>query len=64
MQIEIQEMVNSPKPKKVIGTQISQDLYDKLKQESDDQFMSLSDLLRKIIYVYYRNLNETEKESN
>lgn len=57
MQIDINEISNTSKAKKVIGTQISQELYDKLKAESEQQFMSISDLLRKIIYVYYKNLD-------
>lgn len=40
-------------PKKVIGTQISLDMYDRLKEEAENEFMSISDLLRKIIFKYY-----------
>lgn len=44
--------------KKVVGTQISHDLYLKLKSEADDEFMSISDLLRKIIFKYYNDRKE------
>ena len=55
MQIQIQESdANANVTKKVIGTQISQDLYNQLKAEADDSFMSISDLLRKIIFNYYQ----------
>lgn len=55
MQIQIQESdANTNVTKKVIGTQISQDLYNQLKAEADDSFMSISDLLRKIIFNYYQ----------
>lgn len=54
MDIKIKE-VNKESIKKVIGTQISQELYDKLKEEADDNFMSVSDLLRKIIFMYYKD---------
>lgn len=55
MQIQIQESeANVNVPKKVIGTQISQDLYNQLKAEADNSFMSISDLLRKIIFNYYQ----------
>ena len=47
--------------KKVVGTQVSQKLYDQLKAEADDAFMSISDLLRKIIFLYYKR--EKEKEN-
>lgn len=41
--------------KKVVGTQVSQKLYDQLKAEADNAFMSISDLLRKMIFLYYKN---------
>lgn len=47
--------------KKVVGTQVSQKLYNQLKAEADDAFMSISDLLRKIIFLYYKR--EKEKEN-
>ena len=40
--------------KKVVGTQIPHNLYLKLKEEADNEFMSISDLLRKIIFTYYK----------
>ena len=38
--------------KKVVGTQISQELFLQLKDEAEENFMSISDLLRKIIFIY------------
>ena len=57
MEIEIKE-TSVISQKKVVGTQVTAELYDKLKQEADEAFMSVSDLLRKIIYMYYKNQNE------
>lgn len=55
MQIQIQESdANTNVTKKVIGTQVSQELYNQLKAEADNSFMSISDLLRKIIFNYYQ----------
>lgn len=54
MGIEIKEKSNVTE-KKVVGTQISQSMYDRLKAEADSDFMSISDLLRKIIFLYYRD---------
>lgn len=54
MGIEIKEKSNITE-KKVVGTQISQSMYDRLKAEADSDFMSISDLLRKIIFLYYRD---------
>ena len=45
--------------KKVVGTQISQELFLKLKDEAEKNFMSVSDLLRKIIFIYYRDKDVT-----
>ena len=52
------------KEKKVVGTQITQEMYQKLKKESEENFMSISDLLRKIIYLYYKNQSIEEKKGN
>lgn len=60
MEIKIEEK-ETVVTKKVVGTQISQKLYDQLKAEADDAFMSISDLLRKIIFLYYKR--EKEKEN-
>lgn len=56
MGIEIKEKSNITE-KKVVGTQIPQSMYDRLKAEADSDFMSISDLLRKIIFLYYRDKN-------
>ena len=61
MKINIEEK-EKPVVKKVVGTQISQKMYDQLKRESDSGFMSISDLLRKIIFLYYRDI-ENRKEN-
>lgn len=54
MGIEIKETSNNT-AKKVVGTQITAELYEQLKAEAEFEFMSVSDLLRKIIYLYYRD---------
>lgn len=54
MAIEIKE-TEKETVKKVVGTQINQELFIKLKEEAEENFMSISDLLRKIIFVYYRD---------
>lgn len=59
MEIEIRETSNTCQ-KKVVGTQITADLYEQLKADAEFEFMSISDLLRKIIYLYYRD----KKNSN
>ncbi len=61
MEIKIQENEKIAE-KKVVGTQVSQKLYDQLKGEAESAFMSISDLLRKIIFLYYKNI-ENEREN-
>ena len=60
MAIEIKE-IEKEATKKVVGTQVDQELFLKLKEESDENFMSISDLLRKIIFMYYRDKERKEK---
>ena len=50
-EIEIKEGSLSTE-KKVVGTQVTAEVYNKLKQQADEDFMSISDLLRKIIILY------------
>ena len=59
MSIEIKE-TEKETIKKVVGTQISQDLFFQLKDEAEENFMSISDLLRKIIFIYYKNKKAKE----
>lgn len=60
MEIKIRE-TEKQIAKKVVGTQISQALYDQLKEESEEAFMSISDLLRKIIFLYYKDVQNREE---
>ena len=60
MAIEIKE-IEKEATKKVVGTQVNQELFLKLKEEADENFMSISDLLRKIIFMYYRDKERKEK---
>lgn len=52
MELRISEVESTKK--KVVGTQISAELYDRLKAEAQAEFMSVSDLLRKLIIIYFR----------
>lgn len=53
MDIEIKEG-SATVEKKVIGTQINMSTYNELKEMAEKDFMSISDLLRKIIVLYLR----------
>lgn len=61
MDVSIKETENLGAAKKVVGTQISQEIYEKLKDEAERDFISVSDVLRKIIYTYFR---EKEMKGN
>ncbi len=51
--IDIKEE-NIPAEKKVVGMQITTEVYEQLKAIADRDFMSISDLLRKIVILYLR----------
>lgn len=59
MDIKIQETVPE-QGKKVVGTYITRDMYDKLKAEADANFMSVSDLLRKLIYLHIKDAEDVK----
>lgn len=53
MEVEIREGTTKLE-KKVVGTQINLTTYNELKELAEKDFMSVSDLLRKIIVLYLR----------
>ena len=52
MDIKINENDKIKSPMKVVGTYVSADIYERLKKESEDNFMSVSSLVKKVIYLY------------
>ncbi len=52
--MEIRLTENLPPKKRVVGTQVSDEIYTQLKKEAQDEFMSMSDLLRKLIIIHLR----------
>lgn len=54
MDIEVNELTRVNE-KKVVGTQINLSTYNELKEIAKEDFMSISDLLRKIIVLYLRD---------
>ena len=61
MDIIIKEEIKQS-PKKVVGTQVNGEIYSKLAKDAEEDFISISDILRKIIYTYYRNKEKEIKE--
>ena len=51
--IEIREGT-TPSEKKVVGMQVTAEIYEQLKAIAERDFMSISDLLRKIVILYLR----------
>jgi len=58
MDIKINENDKIKSPMKVVGTYVSADIYERLKKESEDNFMSVSSLVKKVIYLYIKNSSE------
>lgn len=56
----IEESASQTSAKKVVGTQVPHELYMRLKQQADSDFMSVSDLLRKIIFNYFKEDGKDE----
>ena len=52
MDVNILEKESDKKSMKVIGTYINQDIYQFLQKESQENFITISSLLKKIIYQY------------
>ena len=55
MDIEIKEVSVNKTDKKVVAVQIPYEVYEKLKQEAEEDFISVSDVMRRIIIRNYRN---------
>lgn len=63
MEVKIQEVENQVS-KKVVGTQVSGDTYSRLKALAQDDFMSISDYLRKIIILHLRSLDQRKETTH
>lgn len=55
MNVDIKEKV-SKTDKKVVAVQIPYEVYEKLKNEAEEDFISVSDVMRRIIIRYYRQV--------
>lgn len=56
MEVKIEDK-SSYKNMRVIGTYINLETYNLLKKEADEDFLSVSSLLKKIIYKYLKSKN-------
>ena len=54
MEVKIEE-TSSKQDMKVVGTYVNVETYNKLKAEAEENFMSISSLIKKIIYSYLKN---------
>lgn len=54
MNLEIKEKSVKTK-KKIVAVQIPYEVYENLKTEAEEDFISVSDVMRRIIIRYYRN---------
>lgn len=54
MNIEIEE-VTKISDKKVVAVQVPYEVYQQLKNEAEEDFISVSDVIRRIIIRHYRD---------
>ena len=55
MDVEIKEKEpNTASTKKIIGVQVTQDVYDALLRKSEEEWVSISDILRRLIKKYLK----------
>lgn len=45
---------NTSSAKKIIGVQVTQDVYDALLRKSEEEWVSISDILRRLIKKYLK----------
>lgn len=62
MELRITEV--EPPKKKVVGTQVSMETYELLAKEAREGFMSVSDVLRKLIITHFRDAERKEGEQH
>jgi len=54
MEVEIREATVKSE-KKIVAVQLPYDVYELLKEEAENDFVSISDVMRRIIIRHYRN---------
>lgn len=54
MNLEIKETVVKSE-KKIVAVQIPYEVYENLKEEAEEDFISVSDVIRRIIIRHYRD---------
>lgn len=58
MNITVKEQVSENTSKKVVAVQLSQEMYNALKTEAQNEFISISDVLRRIVIKHYKDISE------
>ena len=54
MDVEIKESIVQSTKKKIVAVQIPYEVYELLKKEAEEDFISVSDVTRRIIVRHYR----------
>ena len=57
MDIKIEEANTSKANMRVVGTYVNTDTYKLLKAEANEKFLTVSSLIKKIIYDYLKSKN-------
>lgn len=54
MQIEVKEMDDKPRAKRVIGVQVAEDVYEELVRRSHAEWVTVPDIVRRLIREYLK----------
>ena len=50
--------------KKIIGVQVPIDMFLKIKEIADERFISMSDVVRSVLFKWLEEYNEREENNN
>lgn len=54
MDIEIKEKETKKVSKKIIGVQVTDEIYDALQKKSEEEWLTISDIVRRLIRDYLK----------
>lgn len=54
MEVEVKERDNKPRAKRVIGVQVTEDVYEQLAKRSNEEWLTVPDIVRRLIREYLK----------
>lgn len=58
MEVEVKERDNKPRAKRVIGVQVTEDVYEQLAKRSNEEWLTVPDIVRRLIREYLKGGND------